>query len=145
MHAPTLKSLEFDRVVSVVAGLAVTPTGHDRLVQLHPMTDAPLLVAALRATTEGAKFLADYPGFPLRAPSDLEQILEALTVDGRALEPSRLFGLSGYLESIEQSRQAVKKLVGFPILNGLVDAVASFKGEIAEVRRKIDPSGEVAD
>ncbi|HTM04280.1 MAG TPA: endonuclease MutS2 [Vicinamibacterales bacterium] len=145
MHGPTLKSLEFDRIVSVVAGLAATPTGHDRLIQLHPMTDAPPMVAALRATTEGAKFLADYPGFPLRAPSDLEQILEALNVDGRALEPSRLFGLSEYLESIEQSRHAVKKLVGFPILNGLVDGVASFKGEIAEVRRKIDPSGEVAD
>jgi DNA mismatch repair protein MutS2 len=68
-----------------------------------------------------------------------------LNVDGRALEPSRLLGLSEYLESIEHSRQAVKKLVGFPILNGLVDAVASFKGEIADVRRKIDASGDVAD
>ena len=141
----TLRALEFDRIVSVVTGLAVTPTGHDRLVQLHPLTDSAQVAATQRATSEGTRFLADYPGFPLRAPSDLEQILEALNVDGRALEPLRLLGLSGYLESIEQARNAVQKLVGFPILTALVATVASFKGEIADVRRKIDPAGEVAD
>ena len=145
MHPGTLRALEFDRIVSVVAGLAVTPTGHDRLVQLHPLTDPAQVAAAQRATTEGTRFLADYPGFPLRAPSDLEQILESLNVDGRALEPLRLLGLAEYLESIEQSRSAVQRLAGFPILTGLVATIASFKGEIAEVRRTIDASGEVAD
>jgi DNA mismatch repair protein MutS2 len=146
MHASALRALEFDRIVAVVAGLAVTPTGRDRLAELCPMTDAARVAAAQRATSEGTRFLADHPGFPLRAPSDLEAILEAVTVEGRPLEPLRLFGLSEYLESIEQSRSAVRKLTGsFPILNGLVDTVASFKGEIADVRRKIDPSGEVAD
>src|SRR5437868_10438733 len=145
MHVGTLRALEFDRIVSVVTGLAVTPPGRHRLVQLHPLTDAAQVVAALRATTEGVRFLADYPGFPLRAPSDLEEILEALNVEGRPLEPMRLRGLSDYLESVEQARHAVQKLVGFPILHELVATLASFKGEIADVRRKIDPSGEVAD
>jgi len=145
MHAATLRALEFDRIVDVVAGLAVTPTGHQRLVQLHPSTDPSQVASAQRATTEAARFLADSPGFPLRAPMDLEQILDALNVDGRALEPLRLLGLSDYLESIEETRQTVQRLVGFPILSGLVATVASFRGEIADVRRKLDPSGEVAD
>ena len=145
MHAGTLRALEFDRIIAVVTGLSVTPPGRDRLVQLHPLTEPAQVIAAQRATSEGTKFLADYPGFPLRAPSDLEQILKALNVEGRALEPQRLLGLSGYLESIEQARNAVQKLVGFPILSALVATVASFKGEIADVRRKIDPSGDVAD
>jgi DNA mismatch repair protein MutS2 len=146
MHAGALRALEFDRIVSVVTGLAVTSTGHDRLADLQPMTDAPRVVAAQRATTEGARFLADHQGFPLRGPADLEQILTALGVEGRALEPLRLFGLAEYLESIEQSRGAVKRVgASFPILSVLVETVASFKGEIADVRRKIEPSGEVAD
>jgi DNA mismatch repair protein MutS2 len=33
----------------------------------------------------------------------------------------------------------------FPILRELVERVASFKGEIADVRKKIDPSGDVND
>jgi DNA mismatch repair protein MutS2 len=145
MHAGTLRSLEFDRIVSVVTELAVTSPGRDRLVHLHPLTEAAQVVATQRATTEGARFLADFPGFPLRAPANLDQILDALNVEGRPLEPLSLRGLSEYLESIEQSRGAVQKLVGFPILNALVASVASFKGEVADVRRKIDPSGDVAD
>src|SRR3954468_4886832 len=145
MHAATLRALEFDRIVSVVTGLAVTPSGQERLVQLHPLTDPAQVTAAPRATTEGTRFLAAFPGFPLRAPANLEHILDALNVDGRPLEALSLRGLSEYLESIEQSRAAVQRLAGFPILNALVASVASFKGEIADVRRKIDPSGEVAD
>src|SRR6185436_12312937 len=146
MNPATLRALEFDRIVQVVLGLAVTPTGMDRLAELHPMTDAASVVAAQQATSEGRRFLADHPGFPLRAPSDLSEILGALDVEGRPLEPLRLISLSDYLESIEHSRASVTKLEApFPILRALVETVAAFKGEIADVRRKIDPSGEVAD
>jgi len=146
MNASALKALEFDRIVSVVTGLAVTTLGRDRLADLHPLTTTAEVLAAQRATTEGTRFLADYPGFPLRAPSDLGEIIDALGVEGRGLEPMRLLGLSGYLESIEQSRQAITKVgAAFPLLRILVETVASFKQEIADVRRKIEPSGEVAD
>ena len=146
MNASALKALEFDRIVSVVTGLAVTTLGRDRLADLHPLTTTAEVLAAQRATTEGTRFLADYPGFPLRAPSDLGEIIDALGVEGRGLEPMRLLGLSGYLESIEQSRQAITKVgAAFPLLRMLVETVASFKQEIADVRRKIEPSGEVAD
>lgn len=146
MHLGTLRALEFDRIVSVVTDLAVTTLARDRLADLHPLTTTAEVVAAQRATTEGTRFLADHPGFPLRAPSDLGEIIEALGVEGRGLEPMRLLGLSGYLESIEQSRQAIAKVgAAFPLLRMLVETVASFKQEIADVRRKIEPSGEVAD
>jgi DNA mismatch repair protein MutS2 len=146
MHPGALRALEFDRIVSVVTGLAVTTLGRDRLADLHPLTTTGEVLAAQRATTEGTRFLVDYPGFPLRAPSDLGEIIEALGVEGRGLEPMRLLGLSGYLESIEQSRQAISKVgAAFPLLRMLVETVASFKQEIADVRRKVEPSGEVAD
>ena len=59
----------------------------------------------------------------------LEDILDALGVDGRALEPLRLLGLADYLESIEHSRGAVTRLEApFPILRALVETVASFRG-----------------
>ncbi len=146
MHAGALRALEFDRIVTVVAGLAVTPTGEARLAELTPAVDAARVVALQRATSEGTRFLSDHPGFPLRAPSDLDAILDALAVDGRALEALRLLKLGDYLESIEQSRQAIRRVgSAFPILSQQVDSVASFAGEITDVRRKIEPSGDVAD
>src|SRR5262245_32972685 len=146
MNPGTLRALEFDRIVEAVADLAVTPTGHERLLGLEPLTDVASVVAAQKATSEGTRFLADYPGFPLRAPSDLESILDALGVEGRPLEAARLLALAEYLESIDHSGTAVRNATTmFPILRELVERVASFKGEIADVRKKIDPSGEVND
>ena len=146
MHAGALRALEFDRIVTVVAGLAVTPTGEARLAELTPAVDAARVIALQRATTEGTRFLADHPGFPLRAPSDLDAILDALSIEGRALEALRLLKLGDYLESIEQSRQAIRRVgSAFPILSQQVDSVAAFAGEITDVRRKIEPSGDVAD
>ena len=146
MHAGALRALEFNRIAAVVTDLAVTPTGRGRLSELHPLTDTAKVVSAQQATTEGTRFLEEQPGFPLRAPEELEEILDALGMEGRALEPLRLLGLSDYLESIEQSRAAVVRLQApFPVLRALVDTVASFRGEVADVRRKIDPGGEVAD
>jgi DNA mismatch repair protein MutS2 len=146
MHAGALRALEFDRIRLVVSGLAVTPLGRDRLAELQPESSSTKVIAAQRSTTEGVRFLADHPGFPLRAPLDLDETLVALGVEGRALEPLRLLGLADYLESIELTRHAVNKVgAAFPILRALVDGVASFRQEVADVRRKIEASGEVAD
>ena len=141
-----LRALEFDRIVAAVTAMAVTPTGRDRLAEMQPSIEADDIRRAQQATSEGTRFLADHPGFPLRAPSDLDAILDGLAVEGRALEAARLRGLADYLESVEQSRSVVTKLGDpLPLLRALVERVASFKGEIADVRRKIDPAGDVVD
>jgi DNA mismatch repair protein MutS2 len=146
MQSGALRALEFDRIRTVVSGLAVTSLGRDRLSAFEPDTNASSVIAAQRSTTEGVRFLGDHPGFPLRAPIDLDETIDALGIEGRALEPLRLLGLADYVESIELTRQAVAKVgAAFPILRALVDKVASFKQEVADVRRKIEPSGEVAD
>jgi DNA mismatch repair protein MutS2 len=146
VNANALRALEFDRIVEAVADLAVTPTGREQLADLQPLTDARRVAAAQKATSEGVRFLADHPGFPLRAPSDLDAIIDALGVEGRPLEARRLVALADYLESIEHSRAAVRSATAmFPILRELVERVASFKNEITDVRKKIDPSGDVAD
>jgi DNA mismatch repair protein MutS2 len=142
----SLAAVEFDRIVDLVAAQAVTSPGRDRLLALTPLTDVRAVIAAQRTTTETARFLGDHPDFPLRGPADLDAILEGLGVEGRPLEPLRLFGLAEYLESIEQSRSAILRVgPAYPLLSGLVVTVSSFKGEIADVRRRIDPSGDVAD
>jgi DNA mismatch repair protein MutS2 len=146
ISAVTLRAIEFDRIVSIVAGLAVTPPGRERLEAMAPMTEPSRVGAAQAATSEGVRFLAMSPGFPLRAPAELGAILDGLQVEGRALEPLNLLGLADYLESIEATRRVIGSATEpYPILKRLVEAIASFASEIAAVRRKIEPSGEVAD
>ncbi len=147
MHSPTLKALEFDRILAVVRGLALTSLGERRLAALTPGTDARTVAEALSTTGEAVRLLTDAPGIPLRAASDLEETLDALTQERLALEPLPLLGLAAFLESVDQCAHAIRRhpRERFPMLTALVGGTASFEREIADVRRAIDPAGEVFD
>ena len=146
MHPGALRALEFDRIVAAVRSFALTPTGAARLEALRPDVDVSRVRESLLATTETVRYLADNAIFPLRATDDLPELLDLLTVEGRALEPLRLLTLADYLESVETSAAAVRRASGeFPRLRQVIATAASFRDEIADVRRRIEPSGDVAD
>ncbi|MBA2261015.1 MAG: endonuclease MutS2 [Acidobacteria bacterium] len=145
MHAGTLRVLEFDRIVHVVCGYAQTPMGAARLAELAPLADPSGVARALAATAETAKFLGDNQ-IALRAPEEFHEILRALDVEGRLLDPAQLVTLSAFLASVDSTAAGVRRArAAFPILRAIADIVASFENEIADVRRKIDPAGEVVD
>ena len=146
MHAGALKALEFDRVVEAVRRFALTPLGDARLAALRPQTDFRAVQKTLAATTEVVKYLGDNPIFPLDAPRDLELILAGLAIEERALEPSQLLRLADFLASVEHARGAIRQASGaFPVLRAVAESVSTFEQEVAEVRRKVEPSGEVVD
>jgi DNA mismatch repair protein MutS2 len=146
MQPGVLRALEFDRIVEAVRGFALTPMGDERLARLAPSTDFQAVAQLLAATTETVKYVVKHGVFPLRANADLPQILAALTVEGRALEAPRLLTLAAFLDSIEDTRTAIRRVAAsFPIVDRTGADAASFQGEIAQTREKIDPSGEVVD
>ena len=142
----SLRTLEFDRIVEVVTGLALTPLGSAALAELQPQTDPRLVADALNATTETTAFLESNPLFPLRARTGIESALVVLTVDGQLLDPLSLRLVADFLDSIDVASVAVRQATGaFPILVSVVGRAASFKQEVGQVRRAIDPGGEVLD
>ena len=146
MQSGALKALEFDRIVEAVRRLAQTPSGSDLLARLHPLTEAGAVASALATTAETARFLSGTGEIGLRAPAELEAILAALSVEGRALEPLHLLGISTFLASVDATVAGIRRnRAGYPRLGAIVESAASFEHEIADVRRRIDPSGEVVD
>ncbi len=146
MQRAAQQALEFPRIVEAVCGQAATPLGRERLAGLRPHTDPRRVAQALAGTTEGTRYLADGGAFPLQAPPDIQSTLASLAVEGRPLEPARLLGLADFLDSVEQTRAAIRGAAGhFPLLGSLVEQAASFKAEAADIREKIDASGDVAD
>ena len=145
MSSGALRALEFDRIVEAVCRYAQTPPGRSRLARLVPQTDPHTVSAALAATAETVRFLADNH-IGLQAPDDLDLLLTALAVEGRALEPLQLVSLAAFLGSVDTTCAAVRRArSAFPILRSIADRTASFEAEIADTRKKIDPSGEVVD
>ncbi len=141
-----LRTLEFDRIVDLVVDHALTPLGARVLGALEPETDTGRVARALDATAETSAYLETNSLFPLRAAGDLADTLAALDVEGRPLEPLALRSLADFLDSVEQARGAVRQAAGnFQILVSIVSRVATFKREVADVRRAIDVSGEVLD
>jgi DNA mismatch repair protein MutS2 len=146
MQQGALRALEFDRIVDSVSRLAQTPPGGDRLARLQPLDDAREVASALATTAEAVRFLSGVGDIALRAPAELGEILESLGVEGRALEPVQLIGLSTFLASVEATASGVRRArASFPLLGAIVEPAASFEREIADVRRKIDPGGDVVD
>ena len=147
MTSGTLRALEFDRIVDVVCGLALTPLGAARLAGLAPATDPATVRRALAQTSEAVRFLAEHAGLPLRAPADLDATITGMAVENRPLEPRQLTGLADFLESVEQCAHNVRRAPreAFPLLGAIAAGVASFDHEIGDIRRAIDPTGEVFD
>jgi DNA mismatch repair protein MutS2 len=146
MQQGALRALEFDRIVEAVERLAQTPPGAARLAQLQPDADSRAVAAALADTAETARFLSGSGEILLRAPAELDAILTALAVEGRALEPMALLGLGTFLDSIDAAVAGIRRQrAAFPLLGAAVESSASFERETADVRRKIDPGGEVVD
>src|SRR3954453_20803504 len=85
MQHGALRALEFDRIVDAVRRLAQTPPGGERLTRLHPLDDAREVTSALATTGEAARFLSGTGEIALRAPAELDAIVDALAVEGRAL------------------------------------------------------------
>ena len=146
MHTGALRALEWDQIVEVVRGLALTPLGAARLAELEPQPDPHRVAQLLEATTEGVKYLDANPGFSLNAPPDLDIVLSALAVEGRALDPLRLLALAEFLDSLAITCATIRRVSGpFPTLKALAENCGQFKTQIDDVRSKIDPSGEVND
>jgi DNA mismatch repair protein MutS2 len=140
------RTLEYDRIVSAVRALALTPLGSTALAELAPSTDPKVVVPAQQATSETVSFLERHPLFPLRAGESLPESLASLALKGRPLEPLHLRALADFVDSVEQTRAGViRGGAVFPILGALVAKVSSFKDEVAAVRHAIDEGGEVLD
>ena len=147
MNDGTLQALEFDRIVTAVRSLALTPLGATALDRLAPATDAGGVAAALAATSEGLAYIDANAPFGLDAPADLEQTVAALAVEGRVVEPLQLVGLARFLASMDAVCAAFGAAAGgpYPTLEAVVGAVQSFEREVQAIRAAIKPEGEVLD
>src|SRR5687768_5100815 len=122
MQPSVLRALEWDQIVDVVRGYALTPPGAARLADLTPQSDPQRASQLLTATAEGVKYLDANPAFALNAPADLDTVLAALAVEGRALDPLRLLAFAEFLDSLALTCASIRRVSGpFPTLKALAE------------------------
>jgi DNA mismatch repair protein MutS2 len=145
LNAATLKILEFDTIISLVASHAGSILGKDRVQRLSPHVEVTAVRRALRGTTEGAALLRTVGRQPYHDLPDLGETLAAARVGGLHLEPAALLDLASFIEGGLEIARRVARDGGAPMLAGLASQVRDTTPVATAIRRAILSTGEVAD
>ena len=127
-------------------GFALNADGRQASFDLMPSVERRAVAELLAATIETGRFSRQARTFPAAGARGLQQILAALSVEGRALEALRLVALASFLDSVEETCANIRRdSASFPRLAAATLPAASFKSETTRTRACIDASGDVMD
>ena len=145
MQPTALRALEFDRVRDARAREAATPLGRARAQTLTPSVSPADVRRLLALTTEARDLQQDGRSLAIDAPDGLPITLEQLNIENQPLDPTMLLTLARFFDSIGAVTDSVRVAKKFPGLAAIAERAASFDAEAAEVRRAIQPTGEIKD
>ena len=148
MQPGALRALEFDRIVEAVRDFALTPMGAERLARLRAVDRS----AAGRAAARGDDRDGALPRGARRCSrcarrATCRRSSTALAVEGRALEPLRLLALADVprFDRRVARRASAARPDRFRCSRRPAAAPRRSRARSAQVREKIDPSGDVVD
>lgn len=145
MDDHTLRVLEFEKVLDLLAAETAFSFGRELARAVRPMTDYDAVVALQAQTAEVA--LLDQMGIdlPFGGAKDIRPLIHAAAI-GQVLDPSDLVDAAGTLRTAWRAKQTVERLRDrVPNLGPVVDDIADFRGFSDTVEESITPRGEVAD
>ena len=144
MQAETLEALEFDALREHLAGRAQSPLGRARALALAPSTDVAAIRAEVARTSEAVRYIVERGRFGLGGLEDPEPLVDRLRIGGIRLEASELLDVARYIEVGLELRDAFAEARDeFPLLAAVATALPDLSRALAEIRKKILPTGEV--
>lgn len=157
MRITSGETLEFEALKQLIGRYVGTALGRRELAKARPLASATRIQGFLDETSEALEYLRlatqTQPGGPagtarLRfdAPSDIEQTVQKVRIDGARLEGKEIFDLLGLLDRVGEARaQFTNTAERFPILARRAEPIADFRPLLRELGGKILPDGSVAD
>ena len=148
MDDRTLKTLEFEALVSLLARHVQSPLGRKRVLALLPSTDDAHINRELDRTTECADYVTTGGAFGLGELDDPEDSLGELQVIGTSIEPRQILELQR-LTSVAMDVRAQfsdpEIKARYPGLSAIAATIPDLRRMLASIRGKILPTGEVDD
>ncbi|HXF38634.1 MAG TPA: Smr/MutS family protein [Blastocatellia bacterium] len=148
MDDRTLKTLEFDALVTLLARHVQSPLGRKRVAALLPSTDREHIIRELDRTTECADYVTTGGAFGLGELDDPEASLGELQVIGTSIEPRQILELQR-LTSVAMDVRAQfsdpEIKARYPGLSAIAATIPDLRRMLASIRGKILPTGEVDD
>ena len=148
MDDRTIKTLEFEALVNLLARHVQTPLGRKRVTALAPSIDRSNINSELDRTTECANYLSTGGAFGLSDLVDPEDSLAELQVEGTSLDPQQVLALqhlvgAGMDVRAQFSDAEIKS--SYTKLSAIAEQIPDLRRMLASIRGKILPTGEIDD
>jgi DNA mismatch repair protein MutS2 len=141
----TLKKLEFDKVIQMLADCCGSFLGKERAEKLTPSSDLDEVVSALEETSEAKEILRFNPGFTLGGVRDVRKEVERAAL-GAILEPEDFLDISGTCAASRKAKVFVSNLKGsYPLIMELSRDLGIFKSIETAVNEAVTADGGIAD
>ncbi|XID93244.1 endonuclease MutS2 [Paenibacillaceae bacterium WGS1546] len=147
MNAKALRTLEYDKIVRRLQGLAATSLGKEEAEKLSPIRELPLVVRRLAATSEAVRAV-DLKGAPaFGGITDIRASLQRAKLQGM-LQPPELMEVAQFImgsRRLSRYIAAADEELGLPLLADLREPLTDFKAVEDDIRRCVDEQGDVLD
>lgn len=145
MDDHTLRVLEFEKVLALLAGECSFSVGREFALATRPRTTRHEVVGLQRETAEMR--LLDRMGIdiPFGGASDIRPLIHDAAIE-RVLEPGELQETANALRAAWRAKQVIERVRSqVPALGGIADGISDFRRFCDDVDAAITARGEVAD
>ncbi len=148
MDDRTLKTLDFESLVSLLARHVQTPLGRKRVMALLPSSDRAHIDRELDRTTECANYLSTGGAFGLGEIEDPEESLSQLQVEGTSLDPHQVLALQRIIGAgmdVRAQFSDAEIKTRYREMSSITASLPDLRRVLASIKGKILPTGEIDD
>ena len=145
MDEKTLKRLDYYKVLEKAARHCGSAIGREKVMALRPSTDPEAVARLLAETSEGRELLRLDPLARLDGWKDIRLPLARAARAG-VLDPGELLDVAATLAALRRIKSFFAgRRDRYPLLSSLAGSLAVFPELEEEIKKAIDPGGEVSD
>ena len=146
MDNQPFKALEFDQILDLLKGLAVSPIGKALCRSLKPQRKLSWIKKRLAEVDELKNIVEVYGDIPLGGVSDIREAVARAQIEGAVLSPEEILDILGNIRVSDGLKSSFKKLKGdFSLFGDLISRFSDLRELKLEIVRTIDRRGKIFD
>ncbi len=147
MNEKALHTLEYDKIIRKLTGLASTSLGKEEAEKLTPSRELEIVNRRLAATDEASRAVGIKGMPPFGGITDIRSSLQRAKLQGM-LQPPELMEVAQFMMGSRRLSRFIASAgeeTELPLISDLCEPLTDFKALEDEIRRCIDEQGDVLD
>ncbi|CAG0990219.1 partial Endonuclease MutS2, partial [Geobacteraceae bacterium] len=141
----TLRTLEFDKILTAIAGYGHSTATREEIAHIRPLDDRAAITRRFGQVDEIRRMTQTGVAIPLSSFEDITSVLEAVRPEGAVLDPTELVVLFPVLRTMTAIARQFAYRSDIPLLKELAGHVTGFPDILDELEVSIDSEGEILD